>query len=211
MDEWMAGEWMVHCMRDHPLHGVPMLGGLWAARLTAPGARGLWAGAWRAMAADPLLWAARDRKGPDQTLLGRHVWPWASRWGQVVAGWWPGGGQVVAGWWPGGGRVVARWWPGGGRMVAGWWPGGDGCAGGLGGEERGGPGPGHRRHHLPAHRQETRALGNSARHQAPGTRRHISYTPTHLPSRYPTPRQIVLTAVWHRLFLLFQPTSIEIS
>ena len=66
----------MHCMRDHPQHGVPFLGAGWGARLDLPGVRDKWLGAWGAMLGDPLCWAGRDRKGPDQDLLTRHVWPW---------------------------------------------------------------------------------------------------------------------------------------
>ena len=30
VDEWVKSEKALHVMRDHPAHGVPMLGGLWA-------------------------------------------------------------------------------------------------------------------------------------------------------------------------------------
>jgi hypothetical protein len=75
--EWAAGSAGLHVMRDHPQHNVAIMGGAWGARLTMPEARDRWARAWAAMAADPMCWSARGSKGPDQTLLARHVWPWA--------------------------------------------------------------------------------------------------------------------------------------
>ena len=34
VEEWLQSGAAVHTMRDHPQHGVPLLGGLWGARIT---------------------------------------------------------------------------------------------------------------------------------------------------------------------------------
>lgn len=67
----------LHTLRDHPYHtdGVPMVGGCWGSRVD--GRRHLWEAAWKHILADPLTYAERGTKGPDQKLLTRHVWPWA--------------------------------------------------------------------------------------------------------------------------------------
>ena len=67
--EFEVSDAAVHCMRDNPFHGVPFLGAAWGARLDLNGSRPLWEGAWGAMLEDPLCWAGREQKGPDQDLL----------------------------------------------------------------------------------------------------------------------------------------------
>ena len=75
-EEWLQSGKSLHVMRDHPQHSVPMLGGLWGAQLS--GSRKVWGDFWREIwtdiIADPLSQSGRGDKGPDQTLLGRHVW-----------------------------------------------------------------------------------------------------------------------------------------
>ena len=81
-EEWLQSGKSLHVMQDHPFHDVPMLGGLWGTKLT--GSRREWGDVWKdiwtAIIADPLSKSSRADKGPDQTLLGRHVW------GQVPGG-----------------------------------------------------------------------------------------------------------------------------
>ena len=72
VDEWVKSEKALHVMRDHPAHGVPILGGLWGARLTKN--RSAWKSIWTAIMGDPLSLSTRGSKGPDQSLLRRHVW-----------------------------------------------------------------------------------------------------------------------------------------
>ena len=75
-DEWLQSGKSLHVMRDHPEHDVPMLGGLWGTQMT--GSRKVWGevwtNIWTDIIADPLSQADRGKKGPDQTLLARHVW-----------------------------------------------------------------------------------------------------------------------------------------
>jgi hypothetical protein len=75
-EEWLQSGKSLHVMRDHPQHDVPMLGGLWGAQTT--GARKVWGEVWKNIwtniIADPLSKSDRGKKGPDQTLLARHVW-----------------------------------------------------------------------------------------------------------------------------------------
>ena len=58
-------------MRDNPQHGTGMLGGCWDTDLTRKQARVEWKNAWTRMFQDPLLYAGRDKVGPDQTILER--------------------------------------------------------------------------------------------------------------------------------------------
>ena len=77
--EWLRSGLAIHSMRDHPAHNTPLLGASWGARLDteAGTARSLWAGSWAGILRDNLTYADRDFKGPDQTILTVHVWPWA--------------------------------------------------------------------------------------------------------------------------------------
>ena len=63
VEEWVKSEKALHVMRDHPAHGVPMLGGLWGARLTEN--RSAWKSIWTAIMGDPLSLSTRGSKGPD--------------------------------------------------------------------------------------------------------------------------------------------------
>ena len=77
--EWLRSGLAIHSMRDNPAHDTPLLGASWGARLDteAGTARSLWAGSWAGILRDNLTYADRDFKGPDQTILTVHVWPWA--------------------------------------------------------------------------------------------------------------------------------------
>lgn len=66
-----------HVMRDHPDHGVPMLGGMWGWK--ARGTRPDWDSVWKRLLRDPLARAPRSEWGHDQTLLRRYIWRWARK------------------------------------------------------------------------------------------------------------------------------------
>ena len=74
--EWLESGKTLHVMRDHPAHSVPMLGGMWGALRTKSREawKDVWDDIWSAIIADPLSQSDRGTKGPDQTLLSRHVW-----------------------------------------------------------------------------------------------------------------------------------------
>ena len=78
----------IHSMRDHPHHGVGMVGASWGTDLTrkvnatntqlSPNmhlrkARLIWKLAWRYMKKDKMIHARRNRWGPDQNLLTKYV------------------------------------------------------------------------------------------------------------------------------------------
>jgi len=77
LEEWLASEFILHIMRDHPGHGKTFLGGLWGSKLENKLMRQLWTGQWIKMLEDPLAYSDRSLKGPDEKLLDHYVWPWA--------------------------------------------------------------------------------------------------------------------------------------
>ena len=73
--EWLGSDKTLHAMRDHPWHGVPIMGGGWGSRLDTEERRHRWADSWRRMRGDQRLHAsAATGKGADQDLLRAHVW-----------------------------------------------------------------------------------------------------------------------------------------
>ena len=58
-------------MRDHPEHTASMLGGSWDTDMTRKQVRVEWKNAWTRIFQDPLLYAGRDKNGPDQAILER--------------------------------------------------------------------------------------------------------------------------------------------
>ena len=66
----------IHSMRDNPYHDNPMMGGSWGSNLEAANIREMWKSSWRKIMNDKLAFSSRKTKGPDQTLLTRHIWPW---------------------------------------------------------------------------------------------------------------------------------------
>ena len=55
-------------MRDHPAHGIEILGSGWGVRLgpQRSGVRRVFREAWRTASHDTMFWAARKAYGPDQ-------------------------------------------------------------------------------------------------------------------------------------------------
>ena len=64
VDEWLASGADLHVMRDHPYHGVPMLGGMWGAK-----GRKL-----KGIATDMEEFQPTSDKGQDQSFLWESVW-----------------------------------------------------------------------------------------------------------------------------------------
>ena len=58
-------------MRDHPAHGVTVVGSTWGTKLTDLGTRMSWMSTWRKGLTKKLLWAPRNKWGPDQDFLHR--------------------------------------------------------------------------------------------------------------------------------------------
>lgn len=63
VDEWMASGELIHCMRDHPHHSVPILGGMW----------GMKYGAIPDYADMLRRFAKEDRLQTDQEFLAQYV------------------------------------------------------------------------------------------------------------------------------------------
>ena len=66
----------IHSMRDNPYHDNPLMGGTFGANLMGENVRKSWRSSWEKIINDKLTFTARKEKGPDQTLLTRHIWPW---------------------------------------------------------------------------------------------------------------------------------------
>ena len=72
--EWLESNRSLHAMRDHPWHGVPIMGGGWGAKLDTQQRRDNWNISWDKMLADSRLYSGSDEKGHDQALLLKYVW-----------------------------------------------------------------------------------------------------------------------------------------
>jgi hypothetical protein len=70
VDAWLASNKSFHAMRDHPMHGVPMLGGMWGFR---PSLDRKLARAIHDKIHNPNLIKNYGGRG-DQTFLSREVW-----------------------------------------------------------------------------------------------------------------------------------------
>lgn len=64
VDEWLAGSSALHCMRDHPVHRRPIMGGMWGLRTHSFDMASALAGR-----------AAGSRYGDDEGFLSDVVWP----------------------------------------------------------------------------------------------------------------------------------------
>ena len=75
VDVWLASNKSFHAMRDHPMHGVPMLGGMWGFRpsLSPDISRRIYN-----KIHDKTL-VKRYGGRADQGFLAHHVWPLARR------------------------------------------------------------------------------------------------------------------------------------
>ena len=74
-NEFFASDKKFHVMRDHPNHGVPILGGTWGTKLELDSiVRKQFNNSFNKMFQDPLFYASRRKAGPDQTLLKKYVW-----------------------------------------------------------------------------------------------------------------------------------------
>jgi len=73
--EWLQSGKLLHSMRDHPQHSIPILGGTWGARLTSSKARQKWQKSWKMILKHKMAHSPRNATGPDQKLLQHGVWP----------------------------------------------------------------------------------------------------------------------------------------
>jgi hypothetical protein len=71
VDEWLASNKSFHSMRDHPMHGVPMLGGMWGFR---PSFDPKLSRLIHDKIHNPNLVKRYNGTG-DQTFLAHEVWP----------------------------------------------------------------------------------------------------------------------------------------
>lgn len=65
VNEWLASDKGLHCMRDHPHHSVPIMGGMWGMKQgTVPHFQALLEN-----------WPQEDRLQTDQEFLTNSIWP----------------------------------------------------------------------------------------------------------------------------------------
>ena len=76
VNEFIKSEKIIHAMRDHPGHGIPLIGASWGSNLSLDKARKFWQHTWEDIFNDTLTYTSRKIKGPDQTIINRYVWPW---------------------------------------------------------------------------------------------------------------------------------------
>ena len=68
----------IHSMRDHPYHGVALLGASWGTDLTRKvfgnrvSARQAWKESWKYILQDYLTYSKRESWGPDQIILTKY-------------------------------------------------------------------------------------------------------------------------------------------
>ena len=79
VNEFLGTPHSFHFLRDHPSHGVEVLGSGWGARLGPHNSivRKLFRESFMKASHDYVFWAERKSWGPDQNFLNRYIWPWA--------------------------------------------------------------------------------------------------------------------------------------
>lgn len=87
VEEWMLSKHVVHVMRDHPGHDMPILAGMWGVKLEDSRGHGGRQGDVRSAFRAVFLALLRRKStyyddqiavgSQDQALLERYVWPWA--------------------------------------------------------------------------------------------------------------------------------------
>ena len=74
VNEWLENSTQpLHAMRDHPNHSTSLLGASWDTYLSRKNARNKWKKAWSNIFEDPLTYAGRHDKGPDQLILHEYI------------------------------------------------------------------------------------------------------------------------------------------
>jgi len=84
VEEFLSTSHHFHFIRDHPSHGIEILGSGWGARLGPSNStvRKLFSKAFHKASLDYIFWAVRTAWGPDQNFLKKYIWPWA-RWSSL--------------------------------------------------------------------------------------------------------------------------------
>ena len=74
VEEFLQSSKEFHVMRDHPHHGVAILGGTWGVKLERPKVREAFSRSFVKMAKDRRSVSPRNKAGPDQSLLKDYIW-----------------------------------------------------------------------------------------------------------------------------------------
>jgi hypothetical protein len=64
----------VHIIRDHPNHDIPMMGGIWGAKLTRKTVRNSFSKSMKALFRSELFNASQEERSHDQAALQRFIW-----------------------------------------------------------------------------------------------------------------------------------------
>ena len=62
-------------LKDEEKSTLP--GGLWGARINNSVIRQMLTANWDQMLEDPMAYSSRDKKGPDEKLIDKYIYPWA--------------------------------------------------------------------------------------------------------------------------------------
>ena len=76
INEFLDSSKEFHIMRDNIHHDVPILGGTWGIKLTS-NMRSKMDQSFVKMFGSDIFFTSHDKRGPDQDLLGKYIWPWA--------------------------------------------------------------------------------------------------------------------------------------
>ncbi|TRY79475.1 hypothetical protein TCAL_06560 [Tigriopus californicus] len=73
--EFIESDHVLHIMRDHPKHELPIMGGLWGCKVSSTLDK--WKQIWPLMLQDEKVVDSTIHYGMDQYALDKYVWPWA--------------------------------------------------------------------------------------------------------------------------------------
>lgn len=74
--EWLLSKHVVHVMRDHPAHDMPILAGMWGMKLgSRRGLRAALRALFLVILTRPYTYQVQEVSSADQALLEKYLWP----------------------------------------------------------------------------------------------------------------------------------------